>query len=69
MKLHETRNVSKEEMQSTQWVRLFDVFAIAPILIVAGLMAKPKKWIKTSLIIFGIFTIFYNAFYYFKYKN
>lgn len=56
-------------MQSSQWVRLFDVFIFAPILIAFAFIAKPKKWMKVTVIILAVFTIIYNAFYYIKYKK
>lgn len=69
MKLHETNDVEKWDMESSQWVRLFDVFVFALILIGAGVMKDPPKWIRVALVVMAVVSILYNAFFYIKYKN
>lgn len=63
------RQVSKQELNSTQLIRLIDIFIYAPILVLAGTMKTMPQWIRIILIILAIGTIIYNSYYYFKYKS
>lgn len=56
-------------MNSTQWIRLWDVFFIGPFLIYVGFkyeMPKPAKW---TLIAIGVGTIIYNGVRFLKFKT
>jgi len=54
----------------SQNVRLFDMFILAPVMIVYGIKAEGvTKFSKTFMVISGIGTFFYNRFHYDKYKK
>jgi|SRR3989304_5085388 len=49
------------EVSKSQYVRLADVFIIAPVLIYAGTFKQLPKWLRVALIGFGVATAVYNA--------
>ncbi len=51
---------------NVQYIRLIDVFVIAPLLIYVGFKYKMPNYIKWSLILIGIFTLIYNLSNYIK---
>lgn len=59
----------KKEYQFSQFVRLLDVFLIAPVLIYAGITGKVTRTLAIILIVIAMSTIIYNAYYFIKYSN
>lgn len=59
----------KQEILSAQTVRLFDVFLIGPLLIIIGFLKSLPLLARIVLILFGVATILYNGYFYFKYRN
>lgn len=47
-------------VQKTQTIRLIDVFALGPVMILAAVSAKPSKLVRFSLLLGGTATVFYN---------
>lgn len=56
------------DIKRAQKIRLFDIFFIGPILIIASFVKLPK-WMRLIIAVIGIGTIIYNAIFYFRYKN
>lgn len=52
-----------------QYVRLFDIFLFAPILIGIGWSGKMNNNIRAILIIMGVGTLIYNGYYFLKYRQ
>jgi hypothetical protein len=62
MQISENRESTHIEYQKSQLIRLVDVFLIAPICIYAGVKASQlPQFIRTSLIIIGVATFYYNG--------
>lgn len=59
----------KEDVMRAQPIRLWDVFAIGPILILMGLFINMPVIARMILIGIGAGTIIYNGSFYLKYKN
>jgi hypothetical protein len=58
----ETREETIQEYQKSQYIRLVDVFVIAPICVYAGIKANQLPyWIRTSLVVIGVATFYYNG--------
>lgn len=57
------------EYQFSQFVRLLDIFLIAPILIYAGVSGKVTRTLAGILIFIALVTIIYNGYYFIKYSN
>lgn len=49
------------EISKSQYVRLVDVFVLAPIMIYAGTFKALPKWVRLSLIGMGVATAVYNG--------
>ena len=54
--------VKTDELVKSQPVRLFDVYALGPLLIYAGMKGKSGlgHWTRRALFVSGVFTIAYN---------
>lgn len=48
------------EHSKSQWIRLADVFIIAPGMIYTALQQKPPPWLRAGMIIAGVGTLLYN---------
>jgi hypothetical protein len=60
--ISENRIEAFNEFQKSQFIRLVDVFVIAPICIYAGLKTKDlPKSVSISLILIGVATLYYNG--------
>jgi hypothetical protein len=46
-----------------QWVRLVDVFAVGPLMLIAARETR-TPWIRAGLVVFGVATVVYNAYNY-----
>lgn len=57
------------DIQRAQKIRLLDIFIIGPTLIIIGLLSKNSLPVRIILISIGIGTIFYNGYFYLKYKS
>jgi hypothetical protein len=58
----ETRTQTIEEYQKSQYIRLVDVFFIAPVCVYAGVKATQlPQWIRASLVVIGVATFYYNG--------
>ena len=59
--------LSFSELANEQKVRVFDIYALGPLLIYAALQKKPLgTWTRRSLFVAGVFTLIYN---YKKYQS
>jgi hypothetical protein len=61
MKIAETRPETIQEYQKSQLIRLIDVVAIGPVMIYAGTRKELSPFVRYSLLVFGIATVYYNA--------
>lgn len=49
-----------DSVSKSQQVRLFDVYALGPLLIYAGVKGATGKWVRRALFTSGVFTVLYN---------
>lgn len=62
VEIAEYRESTINEFQKSQFIRLVDVFLIAPICVYAGVKATQlPNYIRTSLILIGMATFYYNG--------
>ncbi|PWG74043.1 hypothetical protein DF186_19935, partial [Enterococcus hirae] len=57
----EEKQETVTEYQKSQYVRLIDVFFIAPVMIYAGTFKTLPMWLRISLIGIGAATLYYNG--------
>lgn len=56
-------------MQTVQYIRLIDVFIIAPLLLIVPFIKTVPMWLKIVLASIGLATLIYNAYNFIKQQN
>lgn len=59
----------KKQVEDAQMVRLWDVFFIAPVLIIISFLPNIPWWSRITLFGIGTGTLIYNGYFYLKYRN
>lgn len=61
MSIVDTALTEMDTLAATQRVRLFDIYALGPVLLYAATRKRPLgRWTKRTLFVAGIMTIVYN---------